>query len=206
MRGSHSPRRNHHHAPQLLDPIAAWGVLSALTLSGVVRGRPGPSRGTRMRSMTGSNCVQSARWPAVSNSESTRQRPSALRWILVVKPPRERPSASPPAPPPPSGRTVSPTVFRSGVPSRPPLLMRRAAELSARRPHAGGHGSTWNQPRRPSRSHRRHRPGPAPAGAAVPRSRRPTSAGGARRRSSTAHSVQAGHATAPRSVPGAGCR
>ncbi len=46
-------------------------------------------------------------WPSVMSSESGRQRPFALRWILAVNPPRERPSPSAPAPPPPDDRTSS---------------------------------------------------------------------------------------------------
>jgi hypothetical protein len=76
-------------------------ALSALMLSGRVRGRPGPMRGTRILSITGLNWVQSARWPAVMTIDRGRHLPSAHRWIFVVKPPRDRPSASPVAPPPP---------------------------------------------------------------------------------------------------------
>jgi hypothetical protein len=64
---------------------------------------------------TASNCVQSARWPSVMSSQSGRQRPSALRWILAVNPPRERPGPSPPAPPPPGGRTSSAGLLRPSV-------------------------------------------------------------------------------------------
>jgi hypothetical protein len=53
--------------------------LSALTLSGLVRGLPQVSRGTRILSMTDSNWVQSAYCPGLMTSESTRQRPPALR-------------------------------------------------------------------------------------------------------------------------------
>lgn len=73
-------------------------ALSALRLSGRRRGRPSPARGTRILSMTGSNCVQSARSPGATVRDRGRQRPSALRWTLVVNPPRERPRPSPAAP------------------------------------------------------------------------------------------------------------
>ncbi|MEU7115058.1 hypothetical protein [Streptomyces sp. NPDC046182] len=59
--------------------------------------------------------------------DSGRQRPSALRWILQVKPPHERPRPSPPAPPPPAGRPGSATESRPGVLlPRPPLVPRRS--------------------------------------------------------------------------------
>jgi hypothetical protein len=44
--------------------------------------------------MTGSNPVQSARWPGVVCRLIGRQRRSAARCSLVVSPPRERPRAS----------------------------------------------------------------------------------------------------------------
>jgi hypothetical protein len=43
------------------------------------------------------NCGQSPCWPGVSRRVRGRQRRSAIRWILVDSPPRERPSASRPA-------------------------------------------------------------------------------------------------------------
>ncbi|PJN29597.1 hypothetical protein [Kitasatospora sp. CB02891] len=57
--------------------------MSALTLSGVVRGLPQVGLGTRIPSMTGSNRVRSAHCRGVTTSDSTRQRPSALGWISV---------------------------------------------------------------------------------------------------------------------------
>jgi hypothetical protein len=63
-------------------------------LSGLLRGLPSPNRETRIFSSTGMNWVQSARCPGVMIRDSGRQRPSALRWILLVKPPRERPRPS----------------------------------------------------------------------------------------------------------------
>ena len=60
-----------------------------------------------MRPVThGANWVQSARCPGATIRDSGRHIPSALRWILLVKPPRERPGPSPScAPPPPAGPT-----------------------------------------------------------------------------------------------------
>lgn len=118
--------------------------LSAATLSGFLRGLPGPDLGTRIFSSTGLNCVQSARWPGVTIKESGRQWPSAIRWIFVVKPPRERPRPSPPAPPPPGGRAGFATAFRPGVLGLPPLGGggRRWVDAAAcrvlMRPHDGG--------------------------------------------------------------------
>lgn len=55
------------------------------------RGRPtGP--GTFTRSRTATNCGLSPACPGVSRNASGRQRSSAARWILLVGPPRERPS------------------------------------------------------------------------------------------------------------------
>ncbi|BBJ38471.1 hypothetical protein SSPO_011890 [Streptomyces antimycoticus] len=64
----------------------------------------------------------------------------------------------------------------------------------------------WSRPRCPSRSPRPRRPRPGPAGARVPRFRRPTTGGGVHRRSSTGRTVRAGHATARRSAPDAKSR
>lgn len=48
---------------------------------------PSPGGGTRIFSSTGSDWVQSARCPGVPIRDSGRQRPSALRWSLVVNQP-----------------------------------------------------------------------------------------------------------------------
>jgi hypothetical protein len=69
-------------------------ALSASNLSGLVRGRPGPTREIRSRSMSGSNASESWRCPAVVTRASGRHRESDSRWILVLSPPRERPSPS----------------------------------------------------------------------------------------------------------------
>ena len=82
------------------------------TLSGRVRGRPGPSRGTRIRSRTGWNCGESPRCPAVITSrhgllalldgqvelggQPARERPSPWSSGSVKTPPGEAPSADPP--------------------------------------------------------------------------------------------------------------
>ncbi|MDQ0757582.1 hypothetical protein QF027_000217 [Streptomyces canus] len=129
------------------------------------------------------NWVQFARWPGVRTRDSGRQRPSALRWILLVNPPRERPRPSPPTPPPPGGRRGSATASRPGVlPSRPPL--KRALEVGrcGRRPRVGERGRWWSRPRCPSRSHLSRRRQPGSAGADAPIFRPRTTAGGVRRR------------------------
>lgn len=67
--------------------------------------------------------------------ESGRQRPSALRWSLVVNPPRDRPRPSPPAPPPPGGRAGSATRSRPAVlPVRPPLRPGPVADQCGHQP------------------------------------------------------------------------
>jgi len=53
---------------------------------------PGPSRGTAMPGKHGPNCGLSPRCPAVITIDSGFWRCSQLRWILVDRPPRERPS------------------------------------------------------------------------------------------------------------------
>lgn len=52
------------------------------------------------------NYVQSDRCPGVTTRDSGRQRPFALRWSLLVNPPREWPRPSSPAALPPDGRPV----------------------------------------------------------------------------------------------------
>jgi hypothetical protein len=47
-------------------------ALSASTREGLVRGRPGPSRGTRMPPNTAANWGLSPRWPAVTTIDSGR--------------------------------------------------------------------------------------------------------------------------------------
>lgn len=69
-------------------------ALSPPRRSGRVRGRPPPRRATRTRSMMGMNCGASPHWPGVISRASGRRPPSPTRWILQVRPPRERPSPS----------------------------------------------------------------------------------------------------------------
>src|SRR3954466_10702432 len=69
-------------------------ALSARTRPGRVRGLPGPRRAMRTRRITGSNPRASLRWPALVTLASGRARLSAARGILVLRPPRERPSAA----------------------------------------------------------------------------------------------------------------
>ena len=67
--------------------------LSAITRSGRIRGLPVVGRGTRMCSRTVVIIVVSLTFPPVSTHPNGRPRPSATRWTLHVKPPRERPIA-----------------------------------------------------------------------------------------------------------------
>jgi len=59
--------------PAVGDLVALFArepyALSARTLSGRLRGRPGPSRGTLIRSRTTWNCGESPRYPAVITSD-----------------------------------------------------------------------------------------------------------------------------------------
>lgn len=152
-------------------------VLPAAGLPGFTRSLPGPDRATRVFPGTTMNRVQSARRPGVTIRGGGRQRPFALRWGSLVSPPRERPRPSPPAPPPPGGRPGSATAFRPGVlPARPPLTRVPEADRYERRPHADAPARRWSPPRCTSRSHPPRRPRPAPAGADVPKCRRPTTA------------------------------
>lgn len=66
--------------------------MSARTRSGRLRGRPTPIRGTRIASRTGLNCGESPRWQAVITTDSGFCPCSTARWILLVRPPRDRPS------------------------------------------------------------------------------------------------------------------
>jgi hypothetical protein len=68
-----------------VGPVRTRAVgLSARTLSGLVRGRPGPVRGTRVPSKTGWNCGLSCRWPAVTSSDSGFCPCSTANCSLVV--------------------------------------------------------------------------------------------------------------------------
>jgi hypothetical protein len=74
-------------------------ALSAIAVPGRVRGRPFPRRAMRTWFSSGMNCGQSPCWPGVRIRVTGRQRRSAAKWILVLSPPRDRPSASWRAPP-----------------------------------------------------------------------------------------------------------
>ena len=69
-------------------------ALSANAAPGRIRGRPVPRRAMRTWFSSGMNCGQSPCWPGVKMRVTGRQPRSAARWILVVRPPRDRPSAS----------------------------------------------------------------------------------------------------------------
>jgi hypothetical protein len=73
--------------------------LSPMTWSGRTRGRPGPSRGTRIAFITAVNCVQSLVFPLVTVKASGRPTASQARWILLVRPPLDRPSPGVRSPP-----------------------------------------------------------------------------------------------------------
>src|SRR5712692_4556116 len=75
---------------------AAEYALSAIVRPGRRRGRPFPRRRMLMASISGMNRGESPCWPGLVSRATGRQRRSAVRWILVVSPPRERPIASRP--------------------------------------------------------------------------------------------------------------
>jgi hypothetical protein len=106
--------------------VAPGGMrLSPPRWSDRVRGCPPPGRWTRMRSMTGMSCGVSSHCPGVISSASGRRPPSPDRWILQVRPPRERPSPS-------SGRwSRGVLLFRH--PRRSPARSRRMLMTPARR-------------------------------------------------------------------------
>ena len=65
-------------------------ALSAITASGLVRGRPPARRGMRM-SARPRRAGRLLRCPPVTTAARGRPRPSNTAWIVVVNPPRERP-------------------------------------------------------------------------------------------------------------------
>lgn len=101
--------------------------------------------------------MPSARCPDVMTKDSGRQRLSALRWSLLVNPPRERPSPSPPAPLPPTGRAGFATCFALMFCRFGPLARAPAVGRSGHRPRADGLARWWSPPRCPSRSRPRRR-------------------------------------------------
>ena len=113
--------------------------------------------------MTCSKPVESCRFPGVVTRATGRQRRSAARWILVVRPPRERPSASRaagfvsfgPAPPQVRGR--------GAAGSRRVLVSADRAGVHGQRPAPALGGVT---PAAELTQH--HRPGPIGRPPAVP--------------------------------------
>src|ERR1022692_11913 len=71
-------------------------ALSAIAQPGRRRGLPRPRRRTRIASISGMNRGESPCWPGLVSRATGRQRRSAARGILVVSPPRDRPSPSRP--------------------------------------------------------------------------------------------------------------
>lgn len=72
-------------------------ALSARTLLGRVRGLPGPDLGKRTMDKASPNMTESPRCPGLVSMVTGRHRRSEARWILVVRPPRERPKVSRPS-------------------------------------------------------------------------------------------------------------
>jgi hypothetical protein len=73
--------------------VAAGPVgLAPRAQSGRVRARPGPSRGTAIWSRTVANWGLSPRCPAVMRMDRGFWPCPTTRWILVDRPPRDRPS------------------------------------------------------------------------------------------------------------------
>lgn len=68
-------------------------ALSARSETGVVRGLPGPSRAMLSSANSFGSAGESLAWPGVTAMTSGSPLPSTSAWVLVVKPPRERPIA-----------------------------------------------------------------------------------------------------------------
>lgn len=129
-------------------------------------------------------------------SDEHRQRAAATVRAQVEfggETPRERPSVSPPAPPPPGGRSVPPGSERSRPPCQSPLWDAVAAP-AGRRPRAGGLARRSIPRTHPSRCRQPRQPRPGPAGGATPRCRPLTSGDAARAPSSTGRGVPADRA------------
>jgi hypothetical protein len=154
--------------------------LSAIRRSGRLRGRPAPTRGTLIASSTASSCMLSWRCPAVTTIESGRPLPSQARWILLVSPPRLRPSASS------CGCTIP--FLRQPGSVRDVRLLRAGALERLCCPR-----SPPTRPRLPRPTSSAHEP------ASGPRYRHAASARSDRSRSATGRSVTANLAKAPRS-------
>jgi hypothetical protein len=129
-----------------------------------------------MASSNDPSWVLSWRWPAVTRTASGRPWPSQARWILVVSPPRLRPSAW-------SASAADPRYW--------------PVPLFGHRRRAGGLARSWRPPPPPSRPPRPHRSGSGRGRGAVARCRRPASGGTAHSRSAKGHSAQAGPARHP---------
>jgi hypothetical protein len=137
----------------------------------------------RTASSSGMNYGQSPCWPGGEDPAAGRHRRSAARWILVLSPPRERPSASRP------GRAAGFLSF-DGAP-RGQLRGQRVAGPGGVlvRPHHGGIGAD-----RPVLPLGFIAPSPQPAQDS-PTSRPATSGDAGYRRSSSSRTHQASHAT-----------
>ena len=81
-------------AAQVSTDRAAGIGLSPSTRPGRVRGRPGHRRAIFSWPVSGAKASESWRCPALVTRASGRHPESASRWILLVSPPRDRPSAS----------------------------------------------------------------------------------------------------------------
>ncbi|SDL42845.1 hypothetical protein SAMN05421806_1397 [Streptomyces indicus] len=149
--------------------------------------RPGA---TRMRSMTGMNCGASPHWPGVMSMASGRRPPSPARWILHVRPPRERPNPS-------SGRCCRGVRLFPAATGPSCGLRRRVDGPGRRSSRCSPSTSRCELPRR-------HRPGRLRR--VCPRCRPLTSVYAARTQSSTYRSVRADPAMAPRSGSDTGSR
>ncbi len=138
--------------------------------------------------MTGVSCRASLHWPEVISSAEGRRPPSPARWILQVRPPRERPS-------PPSRRCCG------GVRLSPALVAtshrpRRRDDGPGRRPNPCSPSTG-----RSGLPHRR-RSGLPPS--PCPTRRPPTSVCAVRTPSSTDRNAQVDPATAPPCAVGTG--
>ena len=107
--------------------------MSPRSASGRVRGRPGPSHGTRSAASSGSSWVESPACPGVTQEPGAGRGPSTSAWVLVVSPPRDRRCRDRPV------RRYGPAEFLSfdGAPCMRQQPRRRPP---ARRRPAGGRG------------------------------------------------------------------
>jgi hypothetical protein len=136
-------------------------------------------------------CVLSCRWPGVRRAVSGRPWPSPARWILLVRPPRLRPSASP------------------ATGSAPPFCRFSAAwpACGGLRRRAGGRGR-WCYPRRhaPSPTRLPHPLAPGGPGGRAPRCRPAATGSSDRCRCRAADIARAGLARGRRCASPRGCR